>query len=931
MAHERSAPADVGRAMPNDGQGWRNSLLSSSLFLLAVVSLLLVGLHPFTYSSLATSFDGLLHLYRLVELDHLLSQGVWFPRWAPDFIFGFGYPIFNYYAPLAYYLSAPLHWLGLTFTDSATVFFFACTFGAALSMYALAASLLGRNWQAALVAALSYVYAPTHIYDNFYRSAWSTVLAYAVAPFALWALWRWYENRRVRELVFLAAGVAALMLAHNVSALITMPVVALATLAFLAAQTSPTNSQGLTFASRFGLAWLAILAGLALSAFFWLPAVVETQYVQTWRLTIPPDFDFHTHFLTLTDWFAWPAPAEIGRINPDLVNTMGPIQFALALSGILAVLVVRPRGRGWRAISFFCSIVLSASLFMTLPLSTWLWEHVALLPSLQFPHRLLGIAALAASLLGAQLVAVLPERATRPVSMALCALLVLSSIPFLYPRPQPPVSPNPSLGDMLAHEHNTGALGTTASGEYFPIWVQFIPRASTFEEPIVNGENPQRFDSRSLPAGAKQLSQTAGPLAFTLQVDSPTPYRATFRSFYFPGWQGYVDGQAVETTPNQGQGFSTFPVPAGNHTIALVFGSTPIRDVAIFVSLTTLTLGFVWVVLRAWLFRHGTRSREVRLASLTATTQSGAYSPYILLGTLLFVFKAGISDRIDTPLRVAFDGLRVPTVQYARSISLGESVTWLGYDLARDTLLPSESLDLTLYWEAQHDLNTVYSSFAHLVDERANLYAQKDNLHPGGAPTTTWRVQEFDVDRHSLQIPAGTPPGDYWIELGMYDPRSGVRLQRDSVQTGEPLDRILVGPIRIRKPAEPPSISALQIRQPSNLQWPSGLRLLGFTAERDKLPADDFLRIALYWRAENTPLPERRMSLRLINPQSGGVIEQHSAPSNDRYPTGLWSAGEIVRDNRALFVPRSLSEGDYHLQLQVDGDSDWKELATFKK
>ena len=79
--------------------------------LLILTALLLVGLHPFGYTSLATSFDGLLHLYRLVELDHLIAQGVWFPRWAPDFVFGFGYPLFNFYAPLSYYLTAPLHWL----------------------------------------------------------------------------------------------------------------------------------------------------------------------------------------------------------------------------------------------------------------------------------------------------------------------------------------------------------------------------------------------------------------------------------------------------------------------------------------------------------------------------------------------------------------------------------------------------------------------------------------------------------------------------------------------------------------------------------------------------------------------------------------------------------------------------------------------------
>ena len=49
--------------------------------------------------------DGKNHLLRLYVLGWLLERGVWHPRWVPDLFMGWGYPVFNYYAPGFYYLA----------------------------------------------------------------------------------------------------------------------------------------------------------------------------------------------------------------------------------------------------------------------------------------------------------------------------------------------------------------------------------------------------------------------------------------------------------------------------------------------------------------------------------------------------------------------------------------------------------------------------------------------------------------------------------------------------------------------------------------------------------------------------------------------------------------------------------------------------------
>src|SRR5438132_8879908 len=57
--------------------------------------------------------DSPLHLWRVFELDRMLRAGIFYPRWASDLFFGYSYPVFNFYPPLAYYISESLHLLGL--------------------------------------------------------------------------------------------------------------------------------------------------------------------------------------------------------------------------------------------------------------------------------------------------------------------------------------------------------------------------------------------------------------------------------------------------------------------------------------------------------------------------------------------------------------------------------------------------------------------------------------------------------------------------------------------------------------------------------------------------------------------------------------------------------------------------------------------------
>lgn len=46
-------------------------------------------------AALPQETDAELHVFRLAELSESGCGGEWYPRWSPNFYYGYGYPIFN--------------------------------------------------------------------------------------------------------------------------------------------------------------------------------------------------------------------------------------------------------------------------------------------------------------------------------------------------------------------------------------------------------------------------------------------------------------------------------------------------------------------------------------------------------------------------------------------------------------------------------------------------------------------------------------------------------------------------------------------------------------------------------------------------------------------------------------------------------------------
>jgi len=120
---------------------------------------------------------------------------------------------------------------------------------------------------------------------------------------------------------------------------------------------------------------------------------------------------------------------------------------------------------------------------------------------------------------------------------------------------------------------------------------------------------------------------------------------------------------------------------------------------------------------------------------------------------------------------------QVPFIDSTLEAFLGDRVKLLGYALSKRVLEQGETLSVTLYWQALREMRISYTVFTHLIDETGQIWGQKDSI-PGNytLPTTSWLEGEIIVDEYTLVVHPDTPPGDYFLEIGMYDARTGERL-----------------------------------------------------------------------------------------------------------------------------------------------------------
>ncbi len=602
---------------------------------LAVIALGLWAARPLFIPRLLHGTDSLTHFYTLIQLDQLIQQGVLYSPWLPYRASGLGTPLFHYYAPLAYYVAEGFSLLGLETFLALRVAWGLTLVGGALGVYLWVRDVL-KHESSALIAGAAYVCGPYVLFNAFFRGGLAEQFALMLMPLVLWAFHRLAVRGQGRYVAVGALAYAALILSHNVTALIFSPVL-LAYVILLSRDGAPPQSYGRVLT----LLVASLGLGLGLSSFFWLPALVERDAIVSEMLYTLPSLDYHQHFVPLQALLVAP-------LTPTLRPGLSLVAVALALIGLGHVwLTNRATHRGaafedgasatevgasvagsartlrWH--SLFAALVATLGVVMVLPLSIWLWEAISWLRFFQFPQRFLGVVSLFIAFLaglGAQslgqrlnhwnlpssfqtglLARMLPPSAI--VLFMAVGLLLSHTEGLAQVRYYPPL-PAIDVDFIMQKEREQGLLNTVYSGNFIPTTVKVLPSVEQLAQ-----ASSERLDASSLPAGATLLAADYSPLHYEVTLSSPQPFTLRFNTFYFPGWQAQLDGQAAPLTPSDPHGLISMPLPAGQHHLVVWFGSTPIRTLAN--ALTAISAVMLGLILPArWMYPRLVQKGVVR-------------------------------------------------------------------------------------------------------------------------------------------------------------------------------------------------------------------------------------------------------------------------------------------------------------------------------
>lgn len=726
--------------------------------------------------SLPQFTDAEMHVYRAGEVAEAVQAGVLYPRWAPDFYYGHGYPVFNYYSPLSYHLAA---WYGLLtgagpVAGTKFVLLLAAYCGAA-GMYLFAR----RRWGAAagVVASAAYTFAPyVHYIDPHARGDAPETLALGLAPVLLAAFDR-LPARSWRRAALAAVVLAALLLSHPLMAIIIVGLLA----AWLAWSNLivPLSGNGQTPPPARGAGrWqaLAFVMGWALAAFYWLPAYLELDAVQLRNVAGPGYFDFHNYFVGVDELAAPSMLLDLGATEPAFRFNVGPAQWALAALGLFGFF--NPKLR--RTDSLFFAFAALGFVYLITPGSVEVWEAIPQMSYIQFPMRFLGPAALALAVLAGGAVGwarLLTER-MQSLSPAVGVLACLASaLPLMYPQHWGEFGPVTPLR-MIEVELAGRALGTTSANDFLPVDVRLGPESQPSLLDSYETGTVDKINHAVVPEGGAATVVEHGPQRDVFEVSTPVEFVFRAYTIYFPGWTAYVDDQPVDIEVAQPDGLITFWVPAGRHEVRLELEDTRPRRLGWGVSL----LGALALVgalgiepLAMATKRRAREDREVAPGAgfgVGMTASAALPLAVAIAGFGLFKLAADAAGWF----RVASSGDRVVVAQREYFAQVGYDIAFLGYDLNSVVARPGDPVPVTVYWKALAPVPANFQVFVHLIGPDGKLWGQSDKLNPADFPTTRWPLDRYVRDEHTAMLSPDAPEGSYTVVAGLWSADTGNRL-----------------------------------------------------------------------------------------------------------------------------------------------------------
>lgn len=525
-----------------------------------------------------------LQIFRIYQMDKCFKDLQLPCRWVPDMGFGFGYPLFNYYPVMPYYLGEFIYSLGFSLIWSVKILAILSFLVSSLTMFFLARFLWGNF--GGVLSSMFYLYAPYHAVDVYVRGAMAESWSLAFTPAVFLMIAKLIADPTLKNIMLLAIFSALFLMSHNPMALIFTPLMAIWAGIFIVSNHG-FSSHGFSSKAYQSIPKLILggVWGLGLAAFFTIPVLLEGKLVHLETLFIGY-FNYLAHFIDLNQMFIstfWGWGGSVWGPNDGMSYQIGWLHWGAIILAIPLALILWVKDKLRSVVILYLILVFWGASFLMHPRSNPIWEKITILQTLQFPWRILAVVIFTSSLAAGGFLYGTKRKSLLLILffVALLGVTVFYRPYFRIEKPIPLTDEEKLSGALLDLQKTAGIF------DYLPKTAKFPPGSAAKEEiEIISGY-------------AYQKSFTRGTNWLLAEVEATSTATLRLPIFDFPKWKVFVDEKEIKFDNKNDLGQPTFELTEGNHQIYAKLFDTEIRSMGNLISFVALSI-LVYLLYKKW-------------------------------------------------------------------------------------------------------------------------------------------------------------------------------------------------------------------------------------------------------------------------------------------------------------------------------------------
>ncbi len=203
-------------------------------------------------------------------------------------------------------------------------------------------------------------------------------------------------------------------------------------------------------------------------------------------------------------------------------------------------------------------------------------------------------------------------------------------------------------------------------------------------------------------------------------------------------------------------------------------------------------------------------------------------------------------------------------------------------------LQPGSPLRLTFYWQPAQRIERDVELIGQLYDRNRDEVVALIHDWPlnGVYRVRAWQPGQTMPLSYSLPIPGDLPPGPYQLNVGVFDL---IAQKRIPLVSGQDVHLVKTFKVPLPEDDRVPEVSTA-------INFGGLIELMGYTLT----PVSDGMKVTLFWRATASSVQDYTAFVHVVNADDQIVAQVDMQPLDGRYPTSVWSPGELIVEERTV-------------------------------